>query len=51
MLVAACTGPQQASDAPETKIVTDMGRWETERSRDILIRLKGSRYRTGKKGR
>jgi hypothetical protein len=44
-LVAACSGPQPASDAPETKsetkIVTDTSRWETEQSLDTLTRLKG----------
>ena len=41
MLVAACAGPQPSSDASETKLVTDTSRWETEQSRDTLVRLKG----------
>ena len=55
-LLAACAARQPASEptetvesageaaaasAAETKIVTETGRWETEGSRDTLVRLKG----------
>ena len=45
VLLAACAAPQVAPEpqatAAETGIVTDTGRWETEGSRDTLVRLKG----------
>ncbi len=56
VLVAACAGRQPASEPAETAegaaneaagtsaqagIVTETGRWETEGSRDTLVRLKG----------
>ena len=41
--LTACAAQQPASEpqATSAEIVTDTGRWETEGSRDTLVRLEG----------